>query len=283
MKIEKILAGIDFGRDSESVLAYATYFAKIFGSTVNLLYVIDYLTTPPAYLTPYIDEEKKIAEKKFEELKKQLSDSGINSKTEIIVGRLQESFEAATKKKHADMLVLSFMSHALRRSSSEKLIKSLQLPMLVVRGEKSETSKNSAIQIRKILCPTDFSDMSGKALKVARELKEIFSSKLDVIHVSPDYEIAKIMPLEHKEEAIQEVHERAKNKLDEFLHNHAIQEKGIIYEGEPERKIVAFSGENDIDLIVIAPRGLGLIKGMLIGSVTDAILKTSPCPVLVVH
>jgi nucleotide-binding universal stress UspA family protein len=79
------------------------------------------------------------------------------------------------------------------------------------------------------------------------------------------------------------VHERAKNKLDEFLHNHAIQEKGIIYEGEPERKIVAFSGENDIDLIVIAPRGLGLIKGMLIGSVTDAILKTSPCPVLVVH
>jgi len=283
MKIEKILAGIDFGRDSESVLVYAAHFAKIFGATVNLLYVIDYLTTPPAYLIPYIKEEKKIAEKKFDELKKQLSDSGISSKTEIIIGRLQESFEAAAKKKHADMLVLGFMSHALRRSSSEKLIKSLQMPMLVIRGAKAETSKTGDIQIRKILCPTDFSDMSGKALKVARELKEALSSKLDVIHVSTDYEIAKIKTLEHKEEAIQELHERAKNKLDEFLQVHAVQEKGVIDEGEPERKIVAFAGENDIDLIVISARGLGLIKGMLIGSVTDAILKTSPCPVLVVH
>jgi nucleotide-binding universal stress UspA family protein len=278
MKIEKILAGIDFGKDSENVLAYASYFAKIFGATV-----IDYLITPPAYLTPYIEEEKKIAEKKFEELKKQLSDSGISSKTEIIVGRLQESFEAAAQKKHADMLVLGFMSHALRRSSSEKLIKSLQMPMLVIRGAKAETSKAGDIQIRKILCPTDFSDMSGKALKVARELKEALSSKLDVIHVSTDYEIAKIKTLEHKERAIQELHEMAKNKLDEFLQVHAVQEKGVIEEGEPERKIVAFARENDIDLIVIAARGLGLIKGMLIGSVTDAILKTSPCPVLVVH
>jgi len=157
------------------------------------------------------------------------------------------------------------------------------MPMLVVRGAKAETSKTGTIHIRKILCPTDFSDMSGTALKVARELKEVLSSKLDVIHVSPDYEIAKIKTLEHKERAIQELHERAKNKLDEFLHDHAVQEKGIIEEGEPERKIVAFAGENDIDLIVIAARGLGLIKGMLIGSVTDAILKTSPCPVLVVH
>jgi nucleotide-binding universal stress UspA family protein len=283
MKIEKILAGIDFERDSESVLAYASHFAKISGATVNLLYVIDYLTTPPAYLTPYIEEEKKIAEKKFEELKKKLSDSGINSKTEIIVGRLQESFEAAAKKKHASMLVLGFMSHSLRRSSSEKLIKSLQLPMLVVRGAKAETSKTGVIHIRKILCPTDFSDMSGKALKVARELQGVLSSKLDVIHIAPDYEIAKIKTLEDKGTAIQKLHESAKNKLDEFLHDHAIQEKGIIGEGEPEKKIVAFAAENDIDLIVIAARGLGLIKGMLIGSVTDAILKTSPCPVLVVH
>jgi nucleotide-binding universal stress UspA family protein len=283
MKIEKILAGIDFGKDSENVLAYTSYFAKISGATVNLLYVIDYLTTPPAYLTPYIEEEKKNAEKKFGELKKQLNDSGISSNTEIIVGRLQESFEEAAKKKHADMLVLGFMSHALRRSSSEKLIKSLKMPMLVVRGEKAKTSKTGTIQIRKILCPIDFSEMSGTALKVARELKKVFSSKLDVIHVSTDYEIAKIKTLENKERAIQELLERAKNKLNEFLLDHAVQEKGIIEEGEPERKIVAFAVENDIDLIIISARGLGLIKGMLIGSVTDAILKTSPCPVLVVH
>jgi nucleotide-binding universal stress UspA family protein len=34
---------------------------------------------------------------------------------------------------------------------------------------------------------------------------------------------------------------------------------------------------------VMGARGLGLIKGMLIGSVTDAVLKSAPCPVLVIH
>ena len=35
------------------------------------------------------------------------------------------------------MLVLGFVTHTFRRSSSEKLIKGLQIPMLVVRGEKA--------------------------------------------------------------------------------------------------------------------------------------------------
>ncbi|MBM4145341.1 MAG: hypothetical protein FJ240_03565 [Nitrospira sp.] len=95
----------------------------------------------------------------------------------LLVGRLQESFQAAAKKTDADMLVLGFVSHAIRRSSSEKLIKSLKMPMLVVRGSKSETLKTGSVHIKKILCPIDFSDMSGTALKTALELKDVLSSK----------------------------------------------------------------------------------------------------------
>jgi nucleotide-binding universal stress UspA family protein len=79
MKLKKILTGIDFGKDTNSVMAYAASFAGIFGSSVKLLYVIDYLVTPPTYLTPYIEEEKKVAEKKFETLKRQLTDAEIGA------------------------------------------------------------------------------------------------------------------------------------------------------------------------------------------------------------
>ena len=58
---------------------------------------------------------------------------------------------------------------------------------------------------------------------------------------------------------------------------------GTIEEGEPYEKIVSFAQQNSIDLIVTGARGLGLIEGMLIGSVTDAVLKSSHCPVLVLH
>lgn len=283
MKIEKILAGIDFGKDTEKVLAYASLFAEVFNASLTLLYVIDYLITPPTYLTPYIEEEKKVAEKNFTIWKKQLTDAGINTKTGVTVGRLHESFDAEVEKINADMLVLGFTSHALRRSSSEKLIKGLKMPMLVVRGEKAESASIGSLKIKSILCPTDFSETSKKALTVAKELGDMFSSKVNVIYVLPDYIIKKMEASSDRGRAMKELHEKAKERLDTFLSDSGLKEIGVINEGEPDKRISSFSKEKDIDLIVMGARGLGFIKGMLIGSVTDAVLKSSSCPVLVIH
>ena len=283
MKIEKILAGIDFEKDTERVLAYASYFAGAFGSSLTLLSVIDYLATPPAYLLPYIEEEKKSSEKKFEELKDELKEAGIKVETEVVVGRLQESFDTAVRKMRSDMLMLGFASHLFRRSSSEKLIKGLQVPMLVVRGDKAESAHIGSFKIRKILCPADFSEISGKALHAAKELADKLSSQLDVLHVFPDRIIGKMETRDDKDRALKDLNEDAKDQLKKILSDAGIKETGVIEAGEPDRRIVSFAKENDIDLIVMGARGLGLIKGMLIGGVTDAVLKSSPCPVLVIH
>lgn len=284
MKIKKILAGIDFGPFTEEVIEYSSFFAEVFNASLNLLYVIDYLITPPAYLTPYMEEEKRIAEGKFSELKKKLIDKGIKTKTKVIVGRLHESFDAEIRKIKADMIILGFMSHVLRRSSSEKLIKGLQMPMLVVRGEKARSSKKESIKIDKILCPTDFSDISGKAIEVAKELRDIFPSKLYVLNILPSYVIKKKMKkYKDYDRAIKELFEQTSSSLNKFLKDYDIKDPGMIEQAEPDKRIVSFSIEKDIDLIVMGARGLSFIKGMIIGSVTDAVLKSSPCPVLVIH
>jgi len=284
MKIDRVLAGIDFGPSTEIVTAYALFFAKTMGASLNLLYVIDYLVTPPAYLAPYMEEEKKVAEKNFTALKERFADAGIKIETEIIIGRLRESFEAVVEKTNADMLVLGFTSHVLRRSSSEKLIKGLQMPMLVVRGEKAESARMDSIKIRRILCPTDFSEESKKALKFANDLKDIFSAEMAVIHVLPNHIIKiKIEKVRDRDRVLQELNDEARDNLNNLLSNYDIEKSGVIEEGEPAKRIISFSKEKDIDLIVMGARGLGLIKGMIIGSVTDAVLKSSPCPVLVIH
>jgi nucleotide-binding universal stress UspA family protein len=284
VKIDRVLAGIDFGPATESIIGYSSFFAEFMDASLKLLYVIDYLVTPPAYLAPYMEKEKQIAEKKFALLKKRLKDTGIKVETEVAVGRLHESFDSAAKKINADMLVLGFMSHALRRSSSEKLIKGLQMPMLVIRGEKAETDRIGSVKIRRILCPTDFSEASKKALKIARELKDIFSAELDVIYVLQNYILKKkIEKLKNRDKIIQELFEDTRENLKKILSDYDIEKTGTIDEGEPDKRIVSFSEENDIDLIVMGARGLGFIKGIFIGSVTDTVLKSSPCPVLVIH
>ncbi|MEW6002451.1 MAG: universal stress protein [Nitrospirota bacterium] len=284
MKIYRILAGIDLGSDTEIVLSYASFFAKETGASLKLLYVIDYLVTPPAYLAPYMKEEKRGAEEKLVLWANRLRDSGIKTETEVIVGRLRESFESAVERLKADLLVLGFRSHPLRRSSSERLIKGLRMPMLVTRGEKASASRIGSVKIKKILCPTDFSDTSKKALEVAGKLRDIFSSELYVVHVLPSHVIkGKMATWMNKDEAMRDLLEEAKGKLEEFLRDSQIKEKGIISEGDPHKNIVSFSSEKDIDLIIMGSRGLGLIKETILGSVTDALLKSSICPVLIIH
>jgi nucleotide-binding universal stress UspA family protein len=283
MKIEKILAGVDFGPATDSIMAYAGSFAFAAKASLHLLHVLDYVVTPPAYLAPYIDEEKRIAESNLAVLKKELQKAGITTGTEIVIGRLHESFAAALKTTHADMLVLGFMSHTFRRSSSEKLIKGLQIPMLVVRGEKAIAVRKGGVAISRVLCPTDFSEQSLKALKTAMALCDLFSARLDVLHIVQDSAIKTMKMTVEREKALQELRERAQKKLDAFLTENAARCTGTIEEGEPYEKIVSFAQQNSIDLIVTGARGLGLIEGMLIGSVTDAVLKSSNCPVLVLH
>jgi nucleotide-binding universal stress UspA family protein len=283
MNIKKILAGIDLEEDSERVLAYVSLFADVFGASLSLIYVIDYFVTPPAYLTPYIEKEKKAAMEKLAALGAKMSEAGFHADSEVAVGRLRDSFEAAVKKRNADMLALGFMSHALRRSSSEKLIKGLGTPVLVVKGRKADGANIGSVKMRKILCPVDFSEISRKALNAAMGLADAFSAKLNVIYVSPDYLIRKMRIEEERDKAAKALRERAEDKLDDFLRGFILKETGRVEEGEPASAIVSFAEREDVDLIVMGARGLGFIQGMLIGSVTDAVLKSSSCPVFVIR
>ncbi len=284
MRVERILAGIDLEEDTEKVLAYASLFARRLSSPLRLLYVMDYLVTPPTYLSRYMEEEKKIAEEKFLPWGKRLAGEGIDSRLEIIVGRLHESFSEVIHREEAGLLVLGFRHHTFRRSSSEALLKGLEIPMLVVRGEKAASAAVGSVGIRKILCPVDLSATSQKALEAAKGLKELFSSEMEAIHVFPGPAIGrKIEGSEDRDRAVEELQRQATEGLKGFLSDSGLEMEGRVVEGEPHKRIASFSAENDIDLIVMGARGLSFIKGMLIGSVTDAVLKSSPCPVLVIH
>jgi nucleotide-binding universal stress UspA family protein len=152
-----------------------------------------------------------------------------------------------------------------------------------VKGRKTDGANIGSVRMRKILCPVDFSETSRKALNVALELVEAFSAKLNVIYVSSDYLIRKMRTEEEKNKATRALRERAEDKLDDFLRGFNLKEAGRVEEGEPGSGIVSFAEREDVDLIVMGARGLGFVQGLLIGSVTDAVLKSSPCPVFVIH
>ena len=61
-----------------------------------------------------------------------------------------------------------------------------------------------------------------------------------------------------------------------------IEKEAFSETGSPAVVILDFAAANDIELIIMGSRGLGIVKGVLLGSVSQYIVEQAKCPVLVV-
>ncbi|MBI5632913.1 MAG: universal stress protein [Nitrospirae bacterium] len=287
MKAHGILAAIDLGADTEKIVSYASCFAAGSKAPVTLLYVIDFLLTPPAYLMPYIAEEQKRDEAELHRWQAVLGKQGIFSGSRIMMGRLHESFVKAIEEFLPGLLVIGYQTHAFRPSSSERLIKSLEMPMLVVRGKRADLP--GPVSIRKILCAVDFSDNAQKALAMASEYARVFSADLHVVHCIPSHTIKSRWAIWEaagkidEEQFDMQMQAEAETELSGMLRKAGIQHPGELLQGNPAETICSLAGEGGYDLVVMGARGLSYMQGLLIGSTTESVLRSSPCPVLIVH
>src|SRR5208337_2960404 len=135
-----ILAAVDFGADTEKVLSYALWLSQALGDgegdNITMLNAMDYALTPPAYLLPYIDQEEESIGVELKKWADMLKPYGATATGRIAVGRLLETFSKTILELPVAALVLAHKSHLIRTSSSERLIKSLDISKLVVRGQK---------------------------------------------------------------------------------------------------------------------------------------------------
>jgi nucleotide-binding universal stress UspA family protein len=138
------------------------------------------------------------------------------------------------------------------------------------------------ITLKRILVPHDFSEASEVAMKSAIELAGLFDAKLYVMHVSetaPETDIDVEIPRGLEERTgdtitgrlLKTVSGRDKRQF------HPTFE---LRSGTPAAEIVRFARERDIDLIVMATHGRGLIAHALMGSVTETVVRKASCAVL---
>ncbi len=284
-----ILSGIDLGPATENIIAYVSYVAAKMRVPVKLLYVIDYLLTPPSYLSAYIEEERMKEESEMAGWKSRLKSARVEAEYSVVLGRLHESFVRVIEETSPELLIIGYKSHLIRPSSSERLIKSLHVPMLVVRGKWAEHASIGSVDVKKILCPVDFSENSRKALWAAKKYASLFSSELHVIHIIPSYLIKekwiiwKKLSEKDRERFNEALHAEAKSKAGSLIKDCGIDGEGEIFQGNPGEMISSVAEDGRYDLIVMGARGLSYMESILIGGTTDAVLRSSPCPVLIVH
>ncbi len=147
------------------------------------------------------------------------------------------------------------------------------------------------LPIKKILCPTDFSEPSYAALKIAAELAGHFEATLDVLHVIPPVPVYSPSPetLTSGVEAplygeqLKLRHDKVLKDLLGKMVSQEILTTATIRTGEAVQEIMAFATKENIDLIVIASHGQSGWRRLITGSVTEQVVRLAPCPVLVIQ
>ena len=140
------------------------------------------------------------------------------------------------------------------------------------------------IEIREILCPTDFSEFSRHALDHALAVGKLYKSTITLLHVSsitavytPGIGVAptSLLTVGDRETALA--------TMRRFAETEAGPDARIrfeVAEGNPANEILDCAKTRGSDLIVLGTHGRSGFERLLLGSVTEKVLRKGICPVL---
>lgn len=145
------------------------------------------------------------------------------------------------------------------------------------------------LPVKRILCPTDFSEPSYGALEVANELALNFSAELFIVNVINPIPIVTPPsgPTSFNVSLYQkELEASSKKSLQELIQNKVSKElkvHPVVAYGLAADEIVRVAEANNVDLIVIATHGRTGFRHLISGSVTEKVVRIASHPVLTIR
>jgi len=147
------------------------------------------------------------------------------------------------------------------------------------------------IKLNRILVATDFGEASDAALMYGRALAREFGAAVDVLHVADDLSARVMAAGEGYVGVLPEIQRdqeaAARNRLAQLVIDNdpdpVRMTPVMVTSNTPAPVIVQHARQIGADLIVIGTHGRGALERFFTGSVTDRVVRTAGCPVLVVR
>lgn len=135
------------------------------------------------------------------------------------------------------------------------------------------------MDIKRILCPIDFSDFNHAANEYASILAKSTGARLIYLHaVLPEVPYGSYAYIDMEVEE-----KKALMRLQEILPTiEGVEASYVVQFGLPSEQIVAYTREHPIDLIVMGTHGRTGLRRVLMGSVAEAVVRNARCPVLAI-
>jgi nucleotide-binding universal stress UspA family protein len=271
----RILHPTDFSRTAEKARALALALAQRTDAELHVVHVQQrFETDAHRFLRPSLDTLnpellRRVEEERTNEVKR-IQERLRNLTAERGTWELRwgtpvtEVLEASEK---ADLIVMG--AHGANRldafflgGTAGRVVRRASVPVLTVRDE-ARTS-----DVRRVLLATDFGEASRHAWKVLDGWRSSLGLEVVLVHVVDDPRFA----------ADADYATRAREALDAMRHDDSVRTE--LREGNPIEVLPALAEEVGADVIAVGVRRHAGAVGLLLGSRADALLRSSPIPVL---
>jgi nucleotide-binding universal stress UspA family protein len=291
LHLQRVLATTDLSAPARHAAERAALVAKDAGATLHVVHVIS---------DPVLGSLRRLLEGSQDDVELRLRGKidrdvarlaehlaqtlGAAVPADVVTGPLIAGILGHAAEQRADLLVLgaqgaSFMRHLMLGSTAERLVRTSDRPLLVVRQPPHE-------RYRRVLVAVDFSPLSLAALDLARAVAP--HADLVPLHA---YDVPYedwMQAVEVGEAALQHYQQAARQRalqgMEAFLaaaRLTAAEVPTVVVKGDPTLRILEQEQELDCDLIVIGRQGETVPEEFLLGSVTKHILQQSQSDVLV--
>ncbi|HEX9654573.1 MAG TPA: universal stress protein [bacterium] len=297
IKIKKILFPTDFSRCANQALAHALHWTQRYGAEMHMLHAIVLHEEDPNNPLHHFPEMEEIVERLNESVEARMTaDIQANDAVVLNVKKAQRrGISPATvildyaQENDIDLIVMGTqglrgLSHLLMGSVAEEVVRLARCPVFTIREKKDPQALED---LERILAPIDFSDHSKKSLSYAKEIAKHYSAKLQILHVIEEnvhpafYASGKTSIFE----LIPNIKDKSEQALKQLLTDAPgpqVAAEITVVEGRASQEIVKFGEKHGSDLVVIATHGLTGIEHLLIGSVTEKVVRMASCPVFTV-
>lgn len=293
MELKRILVPTDFSTYARAALEQALDLALRYDAEICLLHVSTLHGDDPNHPDAQFPEIQAMLERMEEraaesmaELKKELGERGAGLRTCCV--RAVSAAPAITefvRREEMDLVVMGThgrrgLRRCLMGSVAEEVLRTVQVPVLTTRLVERDAGW------RRILVPYDFSDGADQALATAVDLARRHGAEIDLVHVV----MPPVMPAGITGAGVVgSVGADLKKDLQELLHaraSDAALRSGVfvqpyVLEGAVDFSITELARLKATDLIVMGSHGLSGFWRFLLGSVTEKVVRSAPCPVWV--
>ncbi len=297
---KKILVPTDFSDFSHEALRYACAFGKNSGATIECVHVVDMTFLgaggPGSVYASAADVDRSTkalrtkAQKEIEHFVRKEHLLGIEVKAHLREGVAADEIVKMADEIGADLIVIpthgrSGLDRLVFGSTCEKVLRTAKIPVLAIKaGEPDRVGKDLTLQLKRILCPIDFSTFSEASIPVARSLAKMFNATVILAHIVdtrfdyPEWSAEVAMNnSQHLLNAAKEHVERLAKGITE------VKVEVHVSCGVPSRTLVDLTADGKADLVIMPTHGRKGLAHVLLGSVTERVARGAHCPVLTVR